>query len=67
MNDAVKEPEALIIVDGEEDLAVIPLVIAAPDGIIVIYGQPGEGIVLNEVDEGAKAKAAEMLSYFAVV
>lgn len=67
LNDAVKEPEALIIVDGEEDLAVIPLVIAAPDGVIILYGQPGEGIVLNEVDEGAKEKAAEMLSYFAVV
>ncbi len=67
LSEAVKEPEALIIVEGEEDLAVIPLVIAAPDGVIILYGQPGEGVVLNEVDERAKEKAAEMLSYFTVV
>lgn len=67
LNDAVKEPEALIMVEGEEDLAVIPLVIAAPEGVIILYGQPGEGVVLNEVDERAKEKARELLSCFAVV
>jgi uncharacterized protein (UPF0218 family) len=33
----------VIFVDGEEDLAVIPLVIAAPDGAAILYGQPGKG------------------------
>ena len=32
-------------VTGEEDLLVIPLVIAASTGASVVYGQPGEGMV----------------------
>ena len=53
----------LIMVDGEEDLAVIPCVIMAPPGSIILYGQPGEGVVLCEVDE-VKSKAKEMLEKF---
>ncbi len=40
----------LILVTGEEDLAVIPGVILAPPGSLVFYGQPGEGVVICEVD-----------------
>ncbi|MDD1763299.1 MAG: DUF359 domain-containing protein [Methanobacteriaceae archaeon] len=40
----------LILVNGEEDLAVIPAVILAPPGSLVLYGQPGEGVVICEVD-----------------
>jgi hypothetical protein len=40
----------LILVKGEEDLAVIPGVILAPPGSLVFYGQPGEGVVICEVD-----------------
>lgn len=40
----------LILVNGEEDLAVIPGVILAPPGSLVFYGQPGEGVVICEVD-----------------
>ena len=36
-----------VLVDGEEDLAVIPLVMAATDGAIVLYGQPHQGVVLR--------------------
>jgi uncharacterized protein (UPF0218 family) len=62
--EAVATPPALIFVEGEEDLAVIPLVLAAPLGSIVLYGQPGEGVVLRVVDEGAKLLAASLLSIF---
>ncbi|KAF5084010.1 hypothetical protein DSECCO2_83710 [anaerobic digester metagenome] len=41
----------LITVNGEEDLAVIPCAIMAPSGSIILYGQPGEGVVLCEVDK----------------
>lgn len=41
----------LIVVEGEEDLAVMPCVITAPPGTVVLYGQPGEGVVLCEVDK----------------
>ncbi len=40
----------VIEVSGEEDLATLPAVLAAPDGASVVYGQPGEGMVLVVVD-----------------
>ena len=43
----------LIEVDGEEDLAAVPAIIAAPDGASIVYGQPGEGMVLVTVDGNA--------------
>ena len=53
----------LIVVDGEEDLAVLPCVITAPPGTVVLYGQPGEGVVLCEVDK-FKDKTEEFLNKF---
>jgi len=41
----------IIVVNGEEDLAVLPCVILAPPGSLVLYGQPGEGVVICEVDQ----------------
>ncbi|EKQ54963.1 MAG: hypothetical protein B655_0524 [Methanobacterium sp. Maddingley MBC34] len=41
----------LILVDGEEDLAAIPCILMAPSGSLVLYGQPGEGLVVCEVDK----------------
>lgn len=49
----------LILVNGEEDLAVIPCVILAPPGSLVLYGQPGEGVVICEVDQ-IRDKAIKM-------
>jgi len=50
-----------IIVKGEEDLAVIPAVISAPVGTAIVYGQPGEGMVLVEVTEEKKKRAKYLL------
>lgn len=61
---AVGSPPALIFVDGEEDLAVIPLVIELPDGAAVLYGQPDEGVVLRIVDDEARTKARRLFSIF---
>lgn len=41
----------LILVDGEEDLAVLPCILMAPSGSLVLYGQPGEGLVVCDVDK----------------
>ncbi|HDQ07461.1 MAG TPA: DUF359 domain-containing protein [Methanoculleus sp.] len=62
--DAVAAPPALIYVDGEEDLAVIPAVLAAPEGAVVLYGQPCEGVVVLLVDDERKNKAEWLLSLF---
>jgi len=64
LHDAVKEPPVLILVEGEEDLAVIPLVLCAPEGAVILYGQPGKGVVVCEVNDQARKKAKELLSYF---
>ena len=61
---AITHTPVTIVVDGEEDLAVIPLVIAAPDGAVVLYGQPHKGVVLRTVDSAAKADAERLMSHF---
>ncbi|MDK2891193.1 MAG: GTP-dependent dephospho-CoA kinase [Methanoculleus sp.] len=64
IDEGVRGQPAVIFVEGEEDLAVIPLVLAAPPGAAVLYGQPGEGVVLRLVDASAKKEAASMLNVF---
>lgn len=51
----------LIEVDGEEDLLAIVAVQAAPVGSLIVYGQPGEGIVLVRVSDSKKAEAQGIL------
>ena len=50
-----------IFVCGEEDLAALPAVIIAPLYSAIIYGQPGEGVVLVTVDEEKKYEAVSLL------
>jgi len=64
LEDAVENPPALITVDGEEDLAVIPLALAAPEGTVILYGQPGEGVVVCTVTPALKEAAKYLLSLF---
>jgi uncharacterized protein (UPF0218 family) len=64
IDDAIALPPATISVSGEEDLAVIPLVLAAPEGTLVLYGQPHKGVVICTVDPASKEKARELLSHF---
>jgi len=61
---AVRNSPSTIIVDGEEDLAVIPLVLTADDGAIVLYGQPHKGVVLRTVDCEARNTAQRFLAHF---
>lgn len=53
-----------IFVDGEEDLAVLPALLAAPDGASVVYGQPDEGMVHVVVDVSTRARARDLLERF---
>ncbi|MXR52887.1 DUF359 domain-containing protein [Halovenus sp. WSH3] len=52
----------LLDVDGEEDLATLPAVLLAPDGASVVYGQPGEGMVLATVDAETRERCRRILS-----
>lgn len=52
-------------VDGEEDLAVIPVLLLSPLGFHVFYGQPkGQGIVHIEVTEEKKEEAYGLVEQF---
>jgi hypothetical protein len=50
-----------VVVDGEEDLATPPAVVAAPVGASVVYGQPDEGMVLVAVTDETKAAMRSLL------
>lgn len=56
----------VIVVSGEEDLSVIPLVLALPLGFVVIYGQPNQGVVRLPVTSEAKNKAYNLLKRLVV-
>lgn len=50
-----------IMVDGEEDLFVLLVCDTYPDGTIVAYGQPGEGIVIVRIDSKVRDKAHDII------
>ena len=55
------KPPVRIIVDGEEDLLVLPVCIFAPENSVVIYGQPNEGLVIVRVTPEIQAKVQKIL------
>lgn len=56
----------VILLDGEEDLAVLPALIISPLGFKIYYGQPDEGLVEILVTEENKEKARKLLSKFEI-
>lgn len=65
LRDAIATPEATVIeVIGEEDLAALPAIVAAPVGSSVVYGQPGEGMVLVGVTRESTEQALDLLRQF---
>ncbi|MEF8874261.1 MAG: GTP-dependent dephospho-CoA kinase family protein [Candidatus Thermoplasmatota archaeon] len=57
-----KEEPVLIDVEGEEDLLSLAAIALCPDGGVVIYGVPSEGMVINEVSDDIKEKAWEVIN-----
>lgn len=53
-----------LVIDGEEDLLALPAILLAPMGSFVLYGQYGEGIVVNRVDEAVKATIQSIIEKF---
>ncbi|MCU4802312.1 GTP-dependent dephospho-CoA kinase family protein [Halobacteria archaeon HArc-gm2] len=52
----------LVRVDGEEDLAALPAILAVPEGASVVYGQPDEGMVLVRADEESREFVRDLLA-----
>ena len=51
----------LIDVDGEEDLAALPAILALPEGGCVVYGQPDEGMVLVDGDAATRNRVRSLV------
>jgi hypothetical protein len=47
----------VILVEGEEDLAVLAVLLVSPLGYVIFYGQPNAGLVKVSITEDIKEKA----------
>jgi hypothetical protein len=54
--------KSAVIVEGEEDLLVLPLICLMPLGSVIVYGQPREGMVVIEVTEEMKVWTDDFLA-----
>jgi GTP-dependent dephospho-CoA kinase len=59
---AMKDDDALIVVEGEEDLLALPCIVESPSNSLVLYGQPSKGLVVVDTDSPAKNEAGQILS-----
>jgi len=50
-----------ILVNGEEDLLVLPVCIHAPENSVVLYGQPNEGLVIVRITPEIRNKVQTLL------
>jgi uncharacterized protein (UPF0218 family) len=59
---SMKDEEALIVVEGEEDLLALPCIAESPDNSLVLYGQPSKGLVVVETSPKVKTEAGLILN-----
>ena len=59
---AMKDEEALIVVEGEEDLLALPCIVESPNNSLVLYGQPSKGLVVVDTNTNVKSEASQILS-----
>jgi uncharacterized protein (UPF0218 family) len=57
---AVSGRPAVIFVDGEEDLLLLPLLLAVPEGSLLFYGQPNKGVVAVRATKAKKKRVREL-------
>ena len=50
-----------LLIDGEEDLLGFSAVILSPEGWVMVYGQPGVGMIQIEVTRDVKERAIDLL------
>jgi uncharacterized protein (UPF0218 family) len=62
IREALQHREAVIFVDGEEDLLAIPAILESPDNAFIAYGQPSQGLVVVTASPVTKHEVKEMMS-----
>ena len=60
VRNALDHGPALIRVEGEEDLALLPCVRHAPEGTDIVYGWPGKGMMVLTTDAVIKGKIEQL-------
>jgi len=50
-----------VLVEGEEDLLALVAVLEAPEGSLVVYGQPHEGVVVVTADKETKERVQKVV------
>ena len=62
IKNAFQSPKPVrIVVNGEEDLLVLPVVLYAPENSIVLYGQPDEGLVIVPINAEIRNKSQSVM------
>ncbi|MEO9319457.1 MAG: DUF359 domain-containing protein [Nitrososphaera sp.] len=61
INESLESLPARIVVRGEEDLLALAVCALAPEGFVVLYGQPHEGLVAVKLSEENKRRAALLM------
>lgn len=57
VKDVLEKGKGKVLVRGEEDLAALVVMMYAPNGSLIVYGQPDEGAVLVEENEEVRERA----------
>jgi uncharacterized protein (UPF0218 family) len=57
-----ESPPIRLVVDGEEDLLVLPVCLFAPENSVVMYGQPNEGLVIIEITDEIREKVQKIVN-----
>ncbi|HLE47097.1 MAG TPA: DUF359 domain-containing protein [Candidatus Thermoplasmatota archaeon] len=67
LQQALKSRQTVRIeVEGEEDLAGLPVLAIAKDGVVMVYGMPGQGVCMVRVTAGVRKTANELLEQMRV-
>lgn len=61
IKEAFRTRDAVVWVEGEEDLLTLPCVLESPDDSIVLYGQPREGLVVVRSSREKKSEVRMLL------
>ena len=57
-----ENPPIRLVVEGEEDLLVLPVCLFAPENSVVMYGQPNEGLVIAEITSEIRDKVQKIVN-----
>jgi GTP-dependent dephospho-CoA kinase len=61
IKEALRHKDAVIFVDGEEDLLAIPAILESPDKAYIVYGQPSQGLVVVTASAAMKQEVRRMM------